>query len=271
MSNPLPTTKLKGALGGGGSSAAKYLALNYGPVSKGRKLLQEVVTTLFMGLPGAAGLALRSVFYRGFFAECGRKVVIGRNVNFRHACKIRLGDGVVIDDGALVDAKGDGNDGIQLDAGVYVGRNTLIYCKGGAIHCGLGVNLGANCSVFSSNRLSIGAGTMIGAYSYFLSGGEYDLQSQVPFCEQDGMCTKGPLTIGENCWIGARVTVLDAACVGARCVLGAGTVVTKTIPDHSLVLGVPGRVVRTLESRPETQAPPVQSNPSFPSPGTKPS
>jgi len=250
MSEPLPTTKLKGALGGGGSSAAKYFALNYGPVPRGSALLQEAVATLFSGLPGAAGLALRGALYRGFFAECGRKVVIGRNVTFRHACKIRLGDGVVIDDGALVDAKGDGNDGVHLEAGVYVGRNTLVYCKGGSIHCGPGVNLGANCTVFSSNRLSIGAGTMVGAYSYFLSGGEYDPQSPVPFCEQDGMCTKGPLTIGENCWIGARVTVLDAACVGAHCVLGAGTVVTKPVPDHSLVLGVPGRVVRTLETPP---------------------
>lgn len=253
MSNPLPNTKLKGALGGGGSAAAKYFALNYGPVSRGRAWLQEAVTALVGALPGAAGLALRGALYRGFFAECGRKVVIGRHVTFRHACKIRLGDGVIIDDGALVDAKGDGNDGVRLDAGVYVGRNTLVYCKGGSIHCGPGVNFGANCTAFSSNRLDIGAGTMIGAYSYFLSGGEYDPQSSVPFCEQDGMRTKGPLTIGANCWIGARVTVLDAACVGDHCVLGAGTVVTKPVPADSLVLGVPGRVVRSLNPKEATR------------------
>ncbi len=233
-------------MGGRGSAAAKYFAFQYGPVPRGRALLQEAVSALVGGLPGAAGLALRSVLYPKFFAECGRKVVIGRQVTFRHAFKIRLGDGVVIDDGAMVDAKGDANEGVQLDAGVYVGRNTLLYCKGGSIHCGAGVNFGANCTVFSSNRLTIGQGTMVGAYSYFLSGGEYDPLSPVPFCEQDGMRTKGPLSIGANCWIGARVTVLDAACVGDHCVLGAGTVVTRPVPADSLVLGIPGRVVRSL-------------------------
>lgn len=246
MSDPLPNTKLKGALGGTGSAGGKYAALMYGPVPRGRALLQEALTTLLGGVSGAAGLALRAALYRGFFAECGHKVVIGRNVTFRHACKIHLGDGVVVDDGAMVDAKGDGNDGVRLGAGVYVGRNSILYCKGGSIHCCAGVNFGANCTAFSSNLLEIGAGTMIGAYSYFLSGGEYDPQSPVPFCDQDGMRTQGPLRIGANCWIGARVTVLDAACVGTHCVLGAGTVVTRPVPDHSLVLGVPGRVVRSL-------------------------
>ena len=250
MSTPLPTTKIKGALGAGGSSAAKYFALNYGPIPRRSAWLQEAVFAMVGGMPGAAGLALRGVLYRRFFASCGAKVVIGRNVTIRHACKIRLGDGVVIDDGALVDAKGDGNEGIRLATGVYVGRGTLVYCKGGAIACEAGVNIGANCTLFSSNALVVGAGTMIGAYSYLLSGGEYDPQSPVPFCEQDGMRTRGPLFIGANCWLGARVTVLDAACVGDHCVLGAGTVVTRPVPPNSLVLGVPGRVVRPLPASP---------------------
>lgn len=246
MPTPLPTTKVKGALGSQGSDASKYFGLTYGPISRGAALLQEAVVALLGGVPGAAGLVLRRAFYRGFFAECGTKVTIGRNVTFRHACKIRLSDGVVIDDGALVDAKGDGNAGITLDDGVYIGRNSLVYCKGGNIRLERDVNLGASCTVFSSNDLTIGAGTMVGAYSYFLSGGEYDPEVAQPFCEQSGTLTKGPLTIGANCWVGARVTVLDAACVGEHCVLGAGAVVTKPIPPHSLVLGVPGRVVRVL-------------------------
>jgi len=234
-------------MAGSGSNAARYLNLTYGPVSRPRAIWQETVTALLGGWPGAAGIALRGIFYRPFFAACGRKLIIGRHVTLRHACKIRLGEGVVIDDGALVDAKGEGNDGIDLGTGVYVGRNTLIYCKGGSIVCGAGVNLGANCTLFSSNHLSVGAGTMVAAYSYFLSGGAYEIGSPVPFCEQDGMQTAGPLTIGENCWIGARVTVLDAANIGAHCVIGAGSVVTRPVPPHSLALGVPARVVRSLK------------------------
>ena len=243
----LPSSKLHGTLDGGGSAARKYLAITYGPVPLWKALLQELATLLFGGVPGALGIALRKVFYRPFFAECGRGVIIGRHVTFRHACKIHLGDGVVLDDNSVVDAKGEGNDGIRLDAGVYVGRNTIVYCKGGSIHCGERASFSANCILFSSNSLDIGAGTTVGSFSYFLSGGEYDPASPLPFAEQDGMCTRGPLSIGPDCWFGAHVTVLDAAqSIGERCTFGAGTVVTKPVPARSVVVGVPGRIVRTL-------------------------
>lgn len=55
-----------------------------------------------------------------------------------------------------------------------------------------------------------------------------------------------PITIGESCWFGSRVSVMPGVTIGDRCVIAAGTVVTRDIPDDSLVMGVPGRVVRTL-------------------------
>lgn len=246
MNEELPSTKLKGAMSRGGSSASKYFKLMYGPVSTAAALWQEAVMSVLGSWPGAAGIALRGIFYKPFFAGFGKKVLIGRNVVFRHACKISIGDGVVIDEGAMVDAKGDGNDGIKLDDGVYVGRRSIVYCKGGSMHFRKGANIGANCTMFSSNMLTVGEGVMIGAYSYFLSGGEYDPDSAVPFAEQNGMVTRGPLEIGDNCWIGARVTVLDAANIGAHSVVGAGAVVTKPVPGDSLILGVPARVIRPL-------------------------
>ncbi len=55
-------------------------------------------------------------------------------------------------------------------------------------------------------------------------------------------------TIGNNCIIGIKATVLNGARIGNHCIIGAGAVVTegKTIPDHSLVLGIPGKVVGTI-------------------------
>jgi len=98
-----------------------------------------------------------------------------------------------------------------------------------------------------SDQDAIGAGTVVGAYSYLLSGGEYDMaDAQTPFCEQDGMHSKGPLTIGRNCWLGARVTVLDAACIGEHCVIGAGAVVTRPVAANRVAVGVPARETRSL-------------------------
>jgi len=68
----------------------------------------------------------------------------------------------------------------------------------------------------------------------------------VRFCDQSGMKTKGELVVGENCWLGARVTVLDGASIGNHCVIGAGAVVTRPIPPDTLALGVPARIVKSL-------------------------
>lgn len=238
----LPSSKLHGAMDSSGSAAKKYLALTYGPIPMWKALVEEFLTLILCNIPGALGLALRGFVYPFFFAECGRKVAFGRGITLRHACKIRLGDGVILDDHCVVDAKGDGNEGIRLDEGVYVGRNSIVYCKGGDIHCGPRVSLSANCILFSSNRLEVGEGTTVGAFSYFLSGGEYDASDPTPFAEQTGMCTKGPLSIGRDCWFGTRVTVLDAAQrIGDRCILGAGAVVCRPIPDRTTAVGIPAR------------------------------
>jgi len=224
----------------------RYRALCYGPTSIWHVAWAECLTTLIGLLPGAAGLFLRSKLYPGLFAHAGRRLLIGRNVTFRHLKKIRLGDNVIIDDNAVIDAKGETNNGLTLGDNVFIGRNTIIYCKDGDIKIESGVSLSANCTVVSSNRLTIEKGTVIGAYSYLLSGGEYDYTDSTPFAEQSGMQTTGELVVGSNCWLGARVTVLDGASVGEHCVIGAGAVVTKPIPPDSLALGIPAKVVKAI-------------------------
>ena len=57
-----------------------------------------------------------------------------------------------------------------------------------------------------------------------------------------------PIVIGDNTWLGANATVLPGITIGKNCVIGAGTLITTDIPDNSLVLGTPGRVVRKLEN-----------------------
>ena len=248
MSEAGKSVKVKGAVQGGGGFAA-YRALVYGDTSLGHVIWAELVTTLFGAWPGAAGLLLRRTFYPALFGQSGRGVLFGRNITLRHPKKIRLGAGVILDDGCMVDAKGTTNRGITLEDNVFIGRNSIVYCKNGDIHLKRGVSLSSHCTVFSSNSLTIEEGTVVGAYSYLLSGGEYDLADRAtPFADQDGMQTKGPLSVGANCWLGARVTVLDAASIGAHCVIGAGAVVTRPVAANSLAVGVPARVVKSLET-----------------------
>ncbi len=230
----------------GGSAVRRYFDVTYGPMPRWKACLMELCTFLFSGMPGALGIAVRSWLYRPFFGECKGKVLIGRHVTFRHPGKIRFHGSAVLDDRCTVDAKGAENSGIDVGDGVYVGKNTIVYCKNGDIALDDKVSLSANCIVFSSNRLHIGKGTMVGSFSYLLSGGEYDFSIDVPFCEQNGMVTHGPLEVGENVWLGAHVTVLDAASIGASTVVGAGSVVAKPLPAHVLALGVPAAVRKEI-------------------------
>ncbi len=55
-----------------------------------------------------------------------------------------------------------------------------------------------------------------------------------------------PITIGSNVWIGGGATICPDVTIGSNVVVGAGAVVTKDIPDNSVAVGVPARVIHTL-------------------------
>ena len=55
-----------------------------------------------------------------------------------------------------------------------------------------------------------------------------------------------PITIGDDCWLGGCTIICPGVSIGAGCVIGAGSVVTKDIPPYSLAVGNPARVIRTL-------------------------
>lgn len=63
-----------------------------------------------------------------------------------------------------------------------------------------------------------------------------------------GPLTTAPVAIGHGVWLGARSVVLPGVDIGAGCVVGAGAVVTKSVPANTLVGGVPARAIRALDS-----------------------
>lgn len=59
----------------------------------------------------------------------------------------------------------------------------------------------------------------------------------------------GTVTIGEGSWIGSGATVINNINIGKWCVIGAGAVITKDIPDYSLVVGNPGRIIKRTDEQ----------------------
>lgn len=75
-------------------------------------------------------------------------------------------------------------------------------------------------------------------------------QERNMYTKPDGTATDReygkPITIGSNCWLAGNVTVCGGVTIGEDSVIGAGSVVTRDIPPHSLAAGVPCRVIREI-------------------------
>jgi acetyltransferase-like isoleucine patch superfamily enzyme len=231
--------------GAGRSSREKYSALVVGRPGWGALAHYEMVQLLSQHVPGALGLVLRKALYPSLLGACGRNVVFGQQVTIRHPHKVRIGDDVVIDDNCLVDAKGDGNAGITIGSGVFVGRNTILSCKDGDIEIADGANIGFNCEVFSASRVSIGRDTLLAAYCYVIGGGHEFSDPSVPILAQ-GRTSSG-VSIGAGAWLGAGAKILDGVVIGDRAIVGAGAVVRETVPEGAIAVGVPARIVGQRE------------------------
>jgi acetyltransferase-like isoleucine patch superfamily enzyme len=97
--------------------------------------------------------------------------------------------------------------------------------------------------------VQIGDDVLIGSHVSIINGGSQHGTERidVPIREQPGEWPR--ITIGRDSWIGDRALVL--ANVGERCVIGAGSVVTRPVPDFAVAIGSPARVIRYRTQSPE--------------------
>lgn len=229
----------------GGEEKSKfhlYADLIVGKRGLGAVLLYECVTWFATYVPGALGLLLRSKLYPLVLGECGKGVTFGRGVVLRHPHKIRIGAGTVIDDNALIDAKGTDNRGITLGEGCFLGRNSILSCKNGDIELGDRVNIGFNCEVFSGSKVALGDDCLLAAYTYVVGGGHNFDNADVSILDQEHV-SEG-ITLGCEIWLGAGVKVLDGVSIGDRAIVGAGGVVTKDLEAGAIAAGVPAKKIR---------------------------
>ena len=227
---------------GGKSKLRQYQDLIVGNRSIWFLIKFELVMLLCARIPGAMGMLLRKIFYPTVLGKTGRGVVFGTDVWLRHPLKIEIGDGSIIDDGALLDAKGADNKGIKIGRGCYIGRGSILSCKEGDIILEDYANISTWCNISSNSRIVIGEKSLLGPYaSVFATMHNFD-DVERPILDQ-GWSSKG-VAIGKNCWLGARVSVLDGVSIGDNTVVGAGAVVAKDLPENVVALGAPAKPVK---------------------------
>lgn len=224
------------------SMLARYMDKAYGTRRLPLVLANEMRVFLFGDLTGGAGYFLRKLFFGGMFRVAGRGVIFGRGLVLRHPGKISIGERVSIDDDVMLDASGAGEEGISLGDGVIVSRSCVIQGKTGPVMIGSRADIGCNCIFSSVSGIEIGPSTLIAGHCY-IGGGRYRSDRlEIPMMDQ-GMYSEGPVILGEDVWLGAGVIVLDGVRIGKGSIVGAGSVVTREIPEYSIAVGVPARVI----------------------------
>lgn len=225
------------------SSMAIYQELVVGSKKISYLLTYEMYTLVAKLMPGAVGLMLRRYLSKALMPGIGKKVIIGENVSLRCPQRIRLKNGVGIDDGCLVDARGAGPDGIQIDEDVIISRNTLIQAKHGPIKIGRKTTIGANCIFSAISDISIGCNCIIAARCYIGGGSYHNDRKDIPMWKQ-GVYSQGSVRLEDDVWIGANATILDNVEIGRGCIVGAGSVVNKNLAEYSVAVGIPAQVIR---------------------------
>jgi len=232
-----------------GGAAGKYMDLVVGSRRRVDLLKYELITGCFGNWPGALGLWLRRQFYRYLLRECGSGLIVGVNVTLRSPGRISLGRNVVLSDGCTLDAKGREGDGIIIGDGVFIGQGTIVTMADGTIEIAEQANIGSYCRIGTLGHTRIGRKTLLAAYCYVLGGGHESSRTDVAIIDQPNT-TRGGAQVGDGCWLGARVTVMDGVQIGKETIVGAHAVVTRDLPDFAVAVGIPARVVKMRDGTP---------------------
>lgn len=169
-------------------------------------------------------------------------------MRLRFMSNIQLGHASYLDEGVYIHA---------CPSGVEIGPNTLIM-HGAVLHV-------YNFRQLPNSGIRIGRDCLIGEYSVIRGQGGVSIGDRVytspmtqiiavnhvfndperPFIEQ-GITAEG-IVIEDDAWLGSAAVITDGVRIGKGAVVAAGAVVTRDVPPHSVVAGVPARVVKQID------------------------
>ena len=164
----------------------------------------------------------RNLYYRRLGVQLSgyvwmRKIEIPRNY-----ADIKIESGCALDRGVTLICSGElsARSKIEIAADTYINRNTIIDAIA-LIQIGRDCAIGPNC---------------------YLTDHDHGLDPRFPPLQQPMVAKK--TIVGDRVWLGANVTVLKGVQIGNDAVIGAGSVVTKDVPENAIAVGVPAKVLR---------------------------
>jgi acetyltransferase-like isoleucine patch superfamily enzyme len=211
----------------------------------------NVPTGVIVGLAVERGLALvRSAARLAVHWRRPALVFFGRGVRLINARAIRLGRWVQVGDHVLLSALG--TEGLEIGNNSSIGAYSRLavatsYNRIGAfIRIGNDVGIGEFAHVGGAGGVLIGDECIIGSF-FSVHPENHNYSDTARSIRHQGVTRRG-ISVGRNCWIGAKVTICDGVVIGEGSVIAAGAVVTRSMPARSVIGGVPARVLKRIGS-----------------------
>ena len=110
------------------------------------------------------------------------------------------------------------------------------------VHFGKGIYSNFNLTLVDDTHIYVGDYTQFGPNVVLATAGHPIL----PELREQGYQYNAPVRVGRNCWLGANVVVVPGVTIGDNVVVGAGSVVTKDLPDNVIAVGNPCKILREV-------------------------
>ena len=174
-------------------------------------------------------------------------LLLGPGVQFVQSTRLRLGRGVAIGGFGYIDCAAA--DGLVLGNRVTLRERVWIQSRSGLNFRAVGLRIGQRSYIGPNAVIGLGGPVLIGEDVQIGAGLSITAESHE--AGPDGSFVSGAVsrrgvTIGDRCWLGNNVSILDGVTIGEGAVIGAGAVVTRSIPAYAVALGAPARVTRSI-------------------------
>lgn len=209
--------------------------------------------------PSVPGTYLLTMSFEKAFAllrgicKTQKLVFIGKGTTIRASNLFLAMKGVEISRFCQIDCLG--HRGIKIGKGSKIGSHSILKVSGTlsdigeAIEIGDNVGIGDFAHIGGASSVKIGNDTITGAF-LSIHPENHNFADSSQLIRLQGVSRVG-VSIGQNCWVGAKVTFLDGSKIGNGCVVAAGAVVTKAFPDRVLIGGIPARIIKRLDLGPQ--------------------
>lgn len=200
----------------------------------------RILTSLLSPIPLSLGNRLRCLFYRSILGGLGEGTYLGTGLELGGARGIFMGAGSAVDSGVRLDS-GEPNGRIILRSRVLLDRGISLEALGGCLEIGEQTCIGPYTCMAGPGDIRIGKNCMIASHVSIYANNHIFTDIHTPIGDQGLSCAG--IVIEDDCWLGTGVRVLDGVTIGHGSVVGAGAVVTKSLPPFSVAVGVPAKVM----------------------------